>query len=459
MPNKKTNTAQVTGRVVITGKLVLDAPLLIGAGDSGEGRAADQDILVLKDKGGKPFIPGTSLCGVLREFLKSHENQGAANRLFGDLNDGQSMLVIDDILLSDGKVVVRDGVCIDGVTGVGVDGAKYDYEAVDRGASGDFRLLVTRRQCHETDWAVIYDDLLLLRRKMEEGISLGAITAKGFGKAHATDVQSGFYDFHNKEDVLSWLRQKNPIPANASDPMNGSTKKNVEVSEDLVVNARFEFRTSAIVRDYNRQKRVPGGGNKNFNAVSLMSGNEYLLPGTSLKGVLSHHAEHILWMLGVDNSFLRELMGYSDKDKKQKSRFLVDESLLTSNVSEAAQTRIRIDRFTGGVMDTALMVSEPLWQKKPGQPAFELRFTVKKAKAKEIGLALFLLRDLWQGRVAVGGEKSIGRGTLRGLGGELKYKNKTYSLDKDGKVTSGNADELTEFVNALLTEAKKEAAQ
>lgn len=461
MSEDNKNTAQITGRVIITGELVLDAPLLIGAGDGGDGRAADQDILVLRAKNGTPFIPGTSLCGVLREFLISHEGEAAANLLFGDANGDQSMITLDDILLPDGKIVVRDGVHIDGVTGVGVDGAKYDYEAVERGASGKFRILVTRRRCHEADWESIYDNLLLLRKRMEEGFALGAITAKGFGKVHAKNTQSGFYDFHKKEDVLSWLRQKEPTPEKASDSMEDVSKKKTDVPEDFVVTAGFELRTSVLVRDYDRHKKVPNGGGKDFNVVSKMSGDQYLLPGTSLKGVLRHQAEHILWQLGLDDSFLQGLMGMSDKDTKIKSRFLVEESLLTSNVDPAAQTRIRVDRFTGGVMDTALMVSEPVWQKKVGAPAFELRFTIKKAAPEEIGLALFLLRDLWQGRVAVGGEKSIGRGTLRGLGGVIKYRDKTYTLDKDGTVTDngGTPCDMNEYANALLTATKKEAAK
>ena len=79
MSDNKSNTAQVTGRVLIFGDLVLDAPLLIGAGDGGDDRNADEDIRVLKGKEG-PFIPGTSLCGVLREFLRTHEPTQKSSR-------------------------------------------------------------------------------------------------------------------------------------------------------------------------------------------------------------------------------------------------------------------------------------------------------------------------------------------------------------------------------------------
>ncbi len=486
MGEGKDNTAQITGRAIITGELVLESPLLIGSGDGEGDRGGDEDIHVLKDQEGRAFIPGTSLCGVLREFLRAYERSGTQNAqqgearvvqsLFGLLDKGQSMISIDDIpLYAAGKdaqgdnpkprIVVRDGVGIDGVTGVGVDGAKYDYEAVERGAHGKFRILVTRRLCHEKDWPEIYSDLLLLIEKLKQGIPLGAITAKGFGRTKAKNVAAGFYDFHNQEDVLAWLRQADPQPEQASDRMTRPSGKGLDVPNDCVVEANFALRTSVIIRDYNRKKINPVS-EKRFNAVSLKSGDRYVLPGTSLKGVLRHHAEYILQRMGLDDGFLKDLMGYSkDKDKK-KSRFMVDESLFNDDdtdpqngsVHAAGQTRIRIDRLTGGVMDTALMDSEPLWKKGNGV-AVRLRFTIKDAEARDVGLALFLLRDLWQGRVALGGEKSIGRGTLQGLEGAVHYHGQTYRLDKNGNVADEKQrEELNGYASALRNGAKKEAA-
>ena len=467
MAETKESTAKVTGRVLIVGDLVLDAPLLIGAGDGGEGRG-DEDIRVLKDKDGA-FIPGTSLCGVLRAFLRAHEGSGnAADTLFGDSDEGQSMIAVRDVRLDGAKIIARDGVAIDGVTGVGVDGAKYDYEAVERGAHGEFRLLATRRLCHEEDWAKFYDSLLLLREKMEAGFSLGAMTAKGFGKVHAEHVRSGFFDFHRKEDVLAWLAKREPEPEDAADAMAGKTSQSLVVSEELVVEADFAIRNSVIVRDYGRRKKIPGNKDrKDYDAVSKMSGDRYVLPGTSLKGVLRHHAERVLRKLGAGESFLQDLMGYSTNEEKKKSRFSVEESLLEPSVHAAGQTRVRIDRFTGGAMESALFTNEPLWQKGEGA-AFRLRFRIEKAQPKEIGLALFLLRDLWQGRVAVGGEKSVGRGPLRGLGAVIRYRGKesgteeAYRLDANGRITEGSRDKLEAYADALLEDkddAKKEAAK
>ena len=63
------NESSVIGKILVEGDLVLKSPLLIGDG-AGETVDNFRDVHVLKNSQGKPFIPGTSLCGVLREWLE-----------------------------------------------------------------------------------------------------------------------------------------------------------------------------------------------------------------------------------------------------------------------------------------------------------------------------------------------------------------------------------------------------
>ncbi len=459
-----TSLAKVTGRLVMTGTLVLDAPMLIG--DGGEGDDGSKDIHVLKTDKNVPFIPGTSLCGVLREALdtlaKTPADDKLTDLLFGLMDAGQSMIQVEDVLLSDAVIGDRDGVSIDGVTGTGRDSERYDYECVESGARGEFRLTVTRRLCHEAEWPQLLRQILVLRKLLRHGISVGALTAKGFGRVYAKEIRSGFYDFHKAEDARGWLLQETPAPEKASDQLTQEPDTDIEPEGDFIVEADFALRTSLIIRDYGRSKKVPShlappGKTKFFDAVSQMDGNRYVIPGTSLKGVLRHHAEHILRKLGLSDAFLRPLMGTAEKNAKIKSRLIVEESILTEQVEAAAQTRIRIDRLTGSVMDTALMVHEPLWQKEPDKKAVTLRIRIQKASDREIGLMVFLLRDLWHGKVAIGGEKSVGRGTLQGLSGNIHFHGKDGQLDKNGKMTGTlSPDVLTKGVQALLSSEKKE---
>ena len=70
--------AKILQKIVFTGTLQLDSPLMIGSGTETEKRKNEADIHVLKDKLERPFIPGTSLAGVLRSWL-AEEDAGAAD--------------------------------------------------------------------------------------------------------------------------------------------------------------------------------------------------------------------------------------------------------------------------------------------------------------------------------------------------------------------------------------------
>ena len=349
----------------------------------------------------------------------------------------QSSIQLDDILLTDAKIIQRDGVRIDGLTGV-VDGdGKYDYEVIERGASGDLRLLINLRGCHAVE--EVSSVVARMTSKLAEGIRLGALTTKGFGLVAADDLRASFYDFRDGADVAAWLL--NRPAAKMIQPTSGDASAN---ENDFFVDAEFSFRSSFIVRDYD----VGGAdADKNISAVTLKSRKDFVIPGTSLKGVMRHRAEYICARLGLDKNFLTGLMGSVDKIK---SRLIVAESYVApNNFSEVEHTRTKLDRFTGGTLQGTLFTTKPAYQKKSVVPSFKVHFEIRQAKDFEAGLAMFLLRDLWLGRVAIGGEKSIGRGAVAGLSAVIKFKGKTYKLGDGGKVISGERSELESFAAAL----------
>ena len=96
-------------------------------------------------------------------------------------------------------------------------------------------------------------------------------------------------------------------------------------------------------------------------------------------------------------------MGYSEGDEKIKSRFIVSESYISpQNVSEVEHARNKIDRFTGGTLQGALFKTKPVYQR-IDTPTLKVHFEINDAKNFEAGRALFLLRDLWLGKIAIGG--------------------------------------------------------
>ena len=427
------NDASLIGKILIKGKLVVHSPLLIGDG-AGETSDNFRDIHVLKNHDEEPFIPATSLCGVLRDWLDNTHHEWTTE-IFGDMDEMQSSIQLNDVVLKGGRVIVRDGVRIDSLTGAGVDGGKYDYEAIERGASGDLRLLINLRGCHDLDG--VREVTAQLLQKLQSGIRLGALTTKGFGLVAAENLTADFYDFRVAEDVIAWLTGQS-----SSNKILPSTEKIFEREKDFVVDATFRFKSSFIIRDY---KNAP----EKISAVTLKSRADFVVPGTSLKGILRHRAEYIFDKLGLDKKFFEKLMGNSTPDKKIKRRFLVAESYIApENFSEVEHTRNKIDRFTGGTLQGILFTSRPAYQKTL-EPTLKLHFEIRDAEEFEAGLAIFLLRDLWLGRVAVGGEKSVGRGTLEGLSAEIKFGGNIYKLGTRGKVLLGDKNKLENFAAAL----------
>lgn len=428
------NDAQIFGKIKITGKLILQSPLLIGDG-AGETFDNFTDIHTLKNKDGVPFISGTSICGVLREEFKDCE---IFEKLFGDADNFQSAIQIEDVEL-DGKIVLRDGVKIDSLTGTGEGGAKYDYEAVERGAYGQINILINLRGKYLAELEKFKNTVAEILSKLEHGIKIGALTAKGFGNAKVEDLNAEFYDFRKKFNVVAWLTGK---PANEKI----LPAKNIPASVDtFIVDADFKFNSSFIVRSY---KLNAADFENKISAVSLKSLEKFVIPGTSLKGIFRHRAEHIFKKLNLDKNFLNKLMGTAD-DEKIKSRFIVSESYIENkNIVEVEHIRNKIDRFTGGTLQGALFKIKPIYQK-ISAPTLHLHFEILNAKDYEAGLALFLLRDLWLGKVALGGEKGIGRGTVQGISAAINFNGKTYKLGEDGKVLKGDAAELSKFAASV----------
>lgn len=423
------NDSSIVGKILIEGTLVLKSPLLISDG-AGETSDNFRDIHVLKNREGKLFIPGTSFGGVLREWLEDTDS-ASVGKIFGDTikakNPMQSSIQIDDIPFEKFNMIARDGVKIDNKTGATFEGGKYDFEAVERGATGKVSLLINLRGCHSAE--KISETVSLMLGKLRDGIKLGALTSKGFGSAVVEDLTAGLYDFRNKSDVVAWFLDKKPAKK-----IFPSTAENSASKDDFVVDANFIFNSSFIIRDFE---------------TTLKSRNEFVIPGTSLKGIFRHRAEYILDKLNLDKNLLGKLMGTAEGEKI-KSRFIVEESYISpENFSEVAHTRNKIDRFTGGTLQGTLFTTNPAYQKNPDEPTLKIHFEIRGAEDYEAGLALFLLRDLWTGRVAIGGEKSIGRGIVKGHSAEIKFKGETYKLDANGKVLVGDKAELERLAASL----------
>ena len=454
--NTNVNPAQILGRITVRGRLHLAAPLLIGEGESGEERN-DRDIHVLRSKDGTPFIPGTSLAGALRSLIEV-ENPCAADILFGTMHrtggesvrdERQSAVSLYDVELNDAVIGSRDGVHIDDVTGTAIDAHKYDYEIVESGAGGTFYAEILLRRVHQKDEHTLKETLLRLSELLRGGFHVGALTTKGFGRMQLRDMVVDCYDFRRPEDAIAWL---SPKRGNAAWHMAYDDAAQTEpppADGDFVITADFALTGALIVRD--SVDPLAADGEKSPAArMKTNAAGQNIIPGTSLKGVLRHRAAYILHALGKEptqaEAFIDHLMGTT----AARGRFIVEEAVVDAEMH--TQTRSRIDRFTGGTIPSALFSTVPVWREKDGGRSITLRFGVRQASEQEAGLCVLLLKDLWLGRAAIGGEKSIGRGTLEGLHAVIRYHGRCYELTQGQNFAADTVQTLQGYVTALCEE-------
>ena len=444
MPEMK-NPAALREKIVISGEFQLDSPLRIGSGESGDTEA---DTYVLKNRDQTPIIPGSSLAGILRVACKDLD---IVDILFGSdhekasHNNGeirQSAIDVNDIILKDFDIAIRDGVAINTQTGTAKDGSKHNYEAVDSGAHGSLSLVIAIRQEQSSLLTEFEEAARKIASLLAQGLRLGSLTTKGFGLGHCPQVTIDFYDMTSQAAVKAWLLKE----ACATETVTAEDS-HVYNPADFVVDIDLAINGSLIIRHATDKKR----GEMPIKAEQLQHRSKdgrteyYIIPGTSLKGVLRHQAINILQRMHQEQKLLDDLMGSAGQ--KIKSRLIVNEVHIDKNagVHEHLQARNSLDRFTGGVMPGKLFGEKPIWQDDAANSPLKLHLEIKPdrdtgmQRSWDLGLVMFLIKDLCLGHIALGGEKSIGRGTLKGHRAVIHYDKNVFVIDGEGRVTGNDA--------------------
>lgn len=465
--------------------LKTDSPLRIASGRTDN----VTDLLVLKNKKGQAFIPATSIAGVLRNEICKLYGEKTAGVIFGnagkDNSGAQSMVAIDDVILDTAQIITRDGVHIHEIAGTGIKKEKYDFEAVEKGAEGILSIEMTVREGNEQDKCkllqkndkngsslpdrflhpqykengdVFSEIAASLADLLTTGIRIGSLSAKGLGLVKSTEPV-GVYQFNFRKKVdnnsdteltaaESWLRfiEDGTLPSVAY-VSSGKEEQGVQHPfEDFFVEARFGIKSSLLIRDASRLNDYTISKNSGTLAgVPMKSGNDYVIPGTGIKGALRGKAFKILTAFPKTTDskarlFLENLMGWAKRENKdssvanegRKSRLYIDEIYFSEdeNIHEMKQSRNRIDRFTGATVDSALFSEFAVWQKNKEVPTLTLRLKIREALHAEAGLLLLLLRELWNGNLPLGGEKSIGRGVLQGFSADVCYEGRHFRMEQ-----------------------------
>lgn len=418
------------------------SPLRIGDGD-------EELVLDLDDK---PFLPGTSISGAFRAFIRNAYCSSIEERLFGtsDKTNQSSRITFSDAdCLEDKPVHFYSGIKMNSDTRTVEDGALFHRVSIVPGAV--FRLTITLRSTdcdHIKDKEVIESALQALHHGH---IRLGAYKSTGNGKFIIRQGRYIHYDCNKESDLKAYVEQ---LRDNAK---NWPIKKEFKSSSFVVIKVKGKTATPLLVGG--RYLLKSGEPDRAFMAIERDGSLKPIIPATSLKGVLRYGVERVTHFMKLNRRelYLTKLFGSErDADEKHMGNLLLEDIYLEEDKSKKYY-RIGINPLTGG----AKAKDGTLFQEETVQGKFEttLLYHLKKesipmnnqkdSSSNEqqnsinvdnvcLGLLLLALKDLANKRLNIGSGFAIGYGyvdieTIEVVNGEHRININFKSKEVEGK--------------------------
>ena len=337
-----------------------------------------------------PLHPQEALAFIRR--LCEQEQPDLVDTLFGSQKQGGSLIVSDGVFTPDTERSIRPRLRIDGATGSADFGGKFDVAQVNTGAKFSFTLTWLGMEQDSGELAAVEQILAAL----QEGIiCLGAQKSNGFGRVKLL-VRKYVYDMRQTKDRESWLSDQD-----CGQFLELPKVQDVRHVIFTVTGKADSILVKATAAQYSQEDDRMFTPNLCENGVPI-------LPGSSIKGAVRNRAELIVRSTGHDETLIESLFGCGTDTRDQgipgQVRF---EDVRLDAGRKKKISRIRINRFTGGVIRGGLFQEEPL--------SSEIQFKVFAPADQPEGCALLLyaLRDLGLGLYNLGSGGAIGRGYLR----------------------------------------------
>lgn len=368
----------------------LRAPLSLGSGISD---STDHD--VLRDNRGIPYIPATSIAGVIRHSL----DEKTGNMLFGAIENSSHesgfVIIYDAVCTGEHVISVRDSVCLKDDDKVSADTGKFDFEIVETGA--EFVGYIELAEYDDEAASTLLDAL----QKINLGLlRFGHKTSRGYGIMEVSCQRLEF------TDVDKWLNFDMFDDAHWNSAENTELKQAgnvIRITLSLKQNGALSIRsyvTGPLSKGKRESRKYDEGILPDYRQITL-DDDTPVIPGTSWAGAFRARFRSF-----TDDDTRDELFGYIEKNSKNhKSRIYFSESRIRNSVSKII-TRNSIDRFTCGTNDGALYTEQTVYN---GETELEILLT-EKPSSKSASALIAVIADLDNGFLSVGGLTSVGRG-------------------------------------------------
>ena len=447
-------------RVIIKGVLTLESELHIGSGLSGSGSGSDSNTdtenregsihLVERDASPqqKPYLPGSGLRGALAAQLDQKVDELLFRRLFGlarqptrdetDADPQQDkggiglLRVFDASLLGDevGEIgVKRSRTQIDSVTGAAKQHNLSTHELVPAGSQFQVRLMLEHSGV--ADDGITQSELQGVLGLLD-GLNRQALgSGKSIGQGQVSwGCQS--VDVIAESDYRSWLLSNLQRSANAPSKVYTKALASYLKPFDQAINDqlasdrwqrqvfRLEPDGPILINDpdrVNANEKISEVNNpKHQFMYSEHDGKQQaVIPGSTLKGWFRAQSRRILLTLtqGEKPKIVNELLGklFGSTDTGASLLRFEDAFVEFESQHEHIQMFNAVDRFTGGVKDTALFSAKALWTQSPFTGA--VSFKEESLDGWMRLLLLYVWQDAKEGDLVLGWGKAKGYGRLQ----------------------------------------------
>lgn len=353
--------------------------LHIGTGETHPFRPEDEDedertatswqvSTIIRDHENKPYIPGTSLKGLLRGIARDQGDDNNSDTLFGVVkNDdtgrmgalyvhgARQVKAADATGLPFAKegVFINAQTAIDAGRGISETNKLFHAEAVAPGAQFEVCLRLEARDHIENLEQILLQ--ILAQLDMPEGVSLGADGASGLGRVKLAEA------------VTKTLWQ--------ADPVSGALRKGDRKTVTLPVlaerSATYILTLSCegpyLQQDFSwdserRRKEKAGNDGENLPHLrALRYGNTPYLTGDTVSGAFR---ARLNWLVALATHREEKRDHLTSNSVKRLFGDVGQRGILTVRVTDITRkgsmrnTSVRIDRFSGGTIDNALYATD-----------------------------------------------------------------------------------------------------
>lgn len=382
---------------------------------------------VLKNASGEAFIAGTSIAGVIKNYWNEVSKSQAVN-LFGN-EDVLGKLIVSDGVFTQFEEKVRPRVRICEVTGATIQGAKFDIAHIQKGGKFNFSLTwFGDKDFKENDTEL--EEITKILSAINSGeITFGGQKSNGFGQVELR-VYKKIFNLFDEKDRNDWLNSN----------LKGDEIKLAPYKAQNIVKFTVKGKCDNIL-----VKGETVTKDKKTKECNLTEANIPVVPGSSVKGAIRSRAEAISELIYSNTELVDEYFGTDKSDTPIAGKVIFSDIYMKAPKKKEV-TRIKINKFTGGVLSKSLFCEESI--------STDVEFVVKVPNKNEVcGLVLLALRDLAFGLVNFGSGYAIGRGFIDVSEIQievLEFEKVVISIDKNKQITINDNDQVLELMTGGL---------